>query len=54
MYMRLVDIRSNLFNKDTEGAVKSVRINELGVRIKPVKFRENVRASFPRDKENSP
>ena len=25
--MRLVDIQSNLVNKDTEGAVKSVRIN---------------------------
>ena len=27
MYMRLVDIQSNLFNKDTEGAVKIVPIN---------------------------
>ena len=46
--MRLVDIQSNLFNKDTQGAVKSVPINER------VKFRENVRASFPRDKANCP
>ena len=52
--MRLVDIQSNLFNKDTEGAVKIVPINEVGVRIKRVKFKENVRASFPRDKENCP
>ena len=49
--MRLVDIQSNLFNKDTEGAVKSVRINEQGVRIKGVKFRQNVRASFPGTKK---
>ena len=52
--MRLVDIQSNLFNKDSQGAVKSVRINELGVRIKWDKFRENVRASSPRDKANCP
>ena len=45
--MRLVDIQSNLFNKDTEGTIKSVRINELGVSIKRVEFRENVRAFFP-------
>ena len=47
--MRLVDIQSNLFNKDTEGTIKSVRINELGVRIKRVEFRENVRAFFPKE-----
>ena len=40
-YMRLVDVQSNLVNKDTEEAV----------RIKRVKFRENVRTSFPRDKQ---
>ena len=45
--MRLVDIQSNLFNKDTGGVVKSVSINELRVRIKGVKFRENVRAFCP-------
>ena len=39
--MRLVDVQSNLVNKDTEEAV----------RIKRVKFRENVRTSFPRDKQ---
>ena len=52
--MRLVDVQSNLFNKDTEGAVKIVPINELGARIKRVKFRENVRASFPKNKANCP
>ena len=41
--MRLVDVQSNL-NKDTEGAV----------RIKWVKFRENVRTFFLRDKANCP
>ena len=52
--MRLIDVQSNLINKDTEGAIKSVPLNELGVRIKWVKFRENVRTLLLRDKANCP